>query len=202
MRIWTSFFLILALCSAPVSAMLLDPKLISSKKSKWYCHLDEYEGEQYYDIKYRDKTIFRSLKRILPAWNRIVLRAQEEGSYLYLPHIDADVFIVDQGEFSALRIVNMTLFDPEQVNLREDTPLARPKSYTVELVLNDCSKQSAYGRSKKISKKLFLALSGARFKAQKQGASLAIDMGLFERKKGAKIDFDDFIRVMKKSVTN
>jgi hypothetical protein len=202
MRIWASFSLILVLCSAHVSAMLLDPKLISSDMGTWYCHLDKFKGEQYYEIKYQGKTIFRTLERVIPTWNRIVLQAQEESSYLYLPHIDTDVFIVDKDEFSAFRIVDMTFFDPGQVNLREHTPLARKKYYTVELVLDDCSKQSAYGRPKKISKKLFLALSKAKFKAQKQGASVGIDMHLFARRKGAKIDFDDFIRVMKKDVTN
>lgn len=202
MRIWISCSLILALYSAHASAMLLDPKLISSDASSWVCKQDKYKGETYCNINYQDKVVFRLLERVKPTWNRIVLQAQEEGSYIYLPRIDIDVFITDKEEFSDFRIVDMTLFNPEQVNLQEHSPLARKKCYTIELFENDCGGKNIYGRPKKISKKLFLALSNAKLKAQKRGISIAIDMSLFTREKEATINFEDFIRVMRKSVAN
>lgn len=202
MRIVASLSLLLSLCSTQVSAMLLDPKLMVIEKGDWICKLDKYKNEKFLNVKYQDKIIFRVLERIEPGLNRIIMQAQGENGYISLPTISTDILITNMNELDAVRIVDMMLFNPNQVNLREHTPLARKKYYTIELFEDECKGQRAFEHRKKISKSLFIALSKAKVKAKNNGASVAIDMDLFIRKKEAKIDPQNFIRVMKTHSTN
>lgn len=202
MRIPISLSLLLSLCSTHVSAMLLDPKLMSVEKGNWVCYLNKYKNEKFLNVKYQDKIIFRVLERIEPGLNRILMQAQEENGYISLPTINTDILITEIHELDAVLIVDMMLFSPDQINLREHTPLARKKYYTIELFEDECKKQRAFERRKKISKRLFIALSKAKVKAKNNGASVAIDMDLFIRKEDAKINPHNFIRVMKSHGTN